>query len=66
MKERWGWWVCEALDLDSDPEDFDWCEETFGCPSSNGRWFYEFQSNKFYFKNQNDAAWYELRWSNVR
>jgi hypothetical protein len=60
MKERWGWWVCEATT--EDPDDFDWCEEIFGCPSPTGRWFYEFQGNKYYFKNKTDAAWYELRW----
>jgi hypothetical protein len=60
VKERWGWWVCEAT---ANPDDFDWCEEVFGCPSSNGRWFYEFQGDKFYFKNKNDALWYELRWT---
>ena len=61
MTERWGWWICESMD--EGPEDFDWCEEVLGCPSANGRWFYEFQSNKFYFKNKKDAMWFELRWS---
>lgn len=61
MTYRWGWWVCKAYTDSS--EDFDWCEEIFGCPSSNGQWFYEFQSDSFYFKNEKDAMWYELRWT---
>lgn len=62
MKERWGWWVCNALDTTT-ADDVNWCEELFGCPNSAGRWFYEFQSNKIYFKKKEDAIWFELRWT---
>lgn len=63
MIHRWGWWVCEATAITEDPDDFEWCGELFGTPSANGRWFYEFQSNKFYFKYEADAMWFELKWS---
>jgi hypothetical protein len=37
---------------------YNWCLETFGSPGN--RWFY--RNNQFYFKNQKDYVWFELRW----
>ena len=37
---------------------YNWCLETFGPPGN--RWF--FKNYKFYFKNQKDYVWFELRW----
>ena len=61
MKEFWGWWGCKAAPYDTS-DDYDWCREMFGYPNANGRWFYEHQTNTFYFKNQQDATWFEIRW----
>lgn len=35
-----------------------WCIKTFG--PSGDRWF--ISNNRFYFKNEKDAVWFELRW----
>jgi hypothetical protein len=37
---------------------YNWCLETFGPPGH--RWFY--RPGKFYFKNNKDYMWFELRW----
>lgn len=35
-----------------------WCHSTFGSPGT--RWF--FRNNKFYFMNEKDYMFFELRW----
>lgn len=35
-----------------------WCEQVFG--PQGVRWFFTYK--RFYFKNEKDAAWFELRW----
>ena len=37
---------------------YNWCLETFGPPGN--RWF--FKNSQFYFKNNKDYMWFELRW----
>ena len=36
----------------------DWCVKTFGNPGE--RWF--MSNYRFYFKNEKDAMWFELKW----
>lgn len=60
MRYHYGWYTCKGLD--EEPDDFDWCVETFGEPTQTV-WFYEQASNKFYFKDQKHALWFELRFS---
>jgi len=35
-----------------------WCENTFG--PAGDRWFYTFK--RFYFRDEKDSLWFELRW----
>lgn len=37
---------------------YNWCLDTFGTPGQ--RWF--FYSNKFYFRDEKDYFWFEMRW----
>lgn len=37
----------------------EWCTKTFGPPGSD-RWF--ISNDRFYFKHEKDALWFELRW----
>lgn len=58
MRYHYGWYKCKGLE--EEPDDFDWCLEMFGEPT-HSRWFYEQSSNLFYFKNEKDAFWFELK-----
>lgn len=60
MKYHYGWYQC--IGLEDDHTDVTWCEDIFGQPNQRV-WFYEQASNKFYFKKQIHALWFELKFS---
>jgi hypothetical protein len=56
-----GWWSIKTK-IDT-VEDILWCFEQFGEQNTNGRWFYSSTSHQFFFKREEDAMWFTLRWS---
>lgn len=43
-----------------------WCIENFGPSGRNRRWRHGWiirEKDTFYFRNEKDALWFELRWS---
>lgn len=67
MIEWNGWYkVKDTTDFTTGyTDDFEWVIDTLGPPSSNGRWFYEYDSRIYYFRNKNDALMYEIGWANA-
>lgn len=62
MKYFYGWYSCNAT-MKFGVEDMLWCKDQFGEDSYTGRWFYSSTANRFYFKREDDATWFLLRWS---
>jgi hypothetical protein len=67
MIEWNGWYkVKDTTDFDSGySNDFVWLIDTLGPPNANSRWFYDFDSHVYYFRNKNDALMYELGWTHA-
>lgn len=63
MKKKFQWWQVNAPFSIRAHDDYDWCSNVLGNPCYTGRWFYESASNKFYFRNKNDAMMFEIMWS---
>ncbi len=65
MIEWNGWYkVKDTTDFNAGyTDDFNWVTDTLGPPDVNGRWFYEFDANTYYFRNKSDALLYELGWT---
>ena len=59
MKKLYGWTVVD--DCYSDLGNLTWADERFGPSNSAGRWFWD--NGKFYFRNEEDALLYILKWN---
>ena len=62
MKKKFQWWQVDAPLTFPNDADHRWCEKVMGEPAVTARWWYEHSSDKFYFRNETDAMWFELRW----
>lgn len=63
MKKKFQWWQVDSPFSKMETDDYDWCLTVMGAPCYTARWWYESSSDKFYFKNKNDAMWFEMMWS---
>lgn len=59
MKKFYGWIVVD--DCYESLDNVDWADKKFGPGNSAGRWFWD--ESKFYFRNEEDALFYILRWN---
>jgi hypothetical protein len=65
MIEWNGWYKVKDCTAHGCTEDFLCLVESLGHPSTTGRWFYEYDSRIYYFRNKNDALMYEIGWANA-
>lgn len=61
MKKKFQWWQVNAPTKIF--SDYDWLVEVMGEPDYTARWWFEQESNKYYFRSEKDAMLFELKYS---
>lgn len=63
MKRMHQWYVVADPDT-GDHTNWDWCRDTFGEPDmGTGRWHYDSSNLSYWFRNERDAMWFTIRYS---